>query len=98
MDEERKEYLKEYRKENIRRVSLDLRTEQYATLTKHINTTGESMNGFIKRAIKEQIKIDKSKKPDELARIEQDREMLRNLKGAILAILNLERSEDDADR
>lgn len=44
-----------YAKENLKRVPLDLSKSDYDALKAHTKKTGESVNGFIKRIIKENI-------------------------------------------
>lgn len=56
----RNEYQKEYRKNNLKRVSLELPIKDYEVLKDHTETTKETVNGFIKRAIKETIDRDKT--------------------------------------
>ena len=45
---------------NIKRTSLALRVELYQQMTEHIETTGEKVNAFITRAIKETIEREKA--------------------------------------
>ena len=45
-----------YAKENLRRVPLDLKKEDYERLKRIADASGESINGFIKEAIEEKIK------------------------------------------
>ena len=40
---------------NLKRLSLALPIDDYEHMKEHINSTGETQNGFIKRAIKETI-------------------------------------------
>ena len=98
MEEERKEYLKNYRKEHIKRISLDLDMVRYNRLMTHIGTTGESANGFIKRAIEHQIRDDVFNTPDVRAGYEQNRDDLYMLKDLIVRVLSLADREDDADK
>lgn len=58
---DRNEYQKEYRKKNLHRVSLELPIKDYEILKSHTETTHETVNGFIKRAIKETMQHDKNK-------------------------------------
>ena len=46
----------EYKREHLKRVPLDLRLDEYAKLKAYTEQTGETVNGFIKRAIKEAMK------------------------------------------
>lgn len=54
----RNEYQKEYRKNNLKRVSLELPIKDYEILKLHTEATKETVNGFIKRAINETIQRD----------------------------------------
>lgn len=45
---------------NIKRTSLALRVELYHQITEHVERTGEKVNAFITRAIKETIERDKA--------------------------------------
>ena len=47
-----------YKKENMKRIPLDVRIEEYEEIKDHTTKTNESVNGFIKRAIAETIKND----------------------------------------
>lgn len=51
MNETQKEKLKEYKKENIKRVPLDVSYEFYTRLLKHSALDGRSVNGYIKRSL-----------------------------------------------
>ena len=53
---------REYRKKNLKRVSLELQLDFYEKLKKHTTTTNESVNGFIKRAINETMERDNNNK------------------------------------
>ena len=57
---DRKEYLKNYHKEKLKRVPLDLPLEKYEEVKDHAFSRSESVNGFIKRAIDEAISRDKA--------------------------------------
>lgn len=57
---DKNEYMKEYRKNKLRRIPLDVTPEQYETLKEHTENTHETVNGFIKRAINETIERDTS--------------------------------------
>ena len=47
-----------YNRTNLKRVPLDVQKEEYNRIKAHADTRGESVNGFIKRAIKEQMQRD----------------------------------------
>lgn len=53
-------YMKEYRKNKLKRIPLDVTPEQYESIKEHTDATHESVNGFIKRAINETIERDKN--------------------------------------
>ena len=59
---DRNEYLKEYHKNKLKRVPLDLTLEKYDELKTHTTERGETVNGFIKRAIDETIQRDTEEK------------------------------------
>ena len=44
--------------ENLRRISVAMPVELHERMAKHIEKTGETTNGFVKRAIKETIDTD----------------------------------------
>ena len=56
----RNEYQIEYRKKNLKRVSLELPIKDYEKIKQHTENTSESINGFIKRAINETMERDVS--------------------------------------
>lgn len=53
--EKRKESMYEYARKNIKRVPLDVQKEQYERIKAAADATGESVNGYIKRAIDERM-------------------------------------------
>ena len=57
---DRKEYLYKYHKEKLKRVPLDLPLDKFSEIKDHSQKTGESVNGFIKRAINETMERDNS--------------------------------------
>ncbi len=57
---DKKEYNVEYKKNNIKRIPLDVSKEKYLEIKHHADSLNESVNGFIKRSIDEQIKRDKT--------------------------------------
>ena len=59
--EKRKETMMEYAKKNLKRIPLDVQKEHYETIKVHAAARGESVNGFIKRAIDEAIERDSLK-------------------------------------
>ncbi len=59
MSDQRKEYIYKYAKENLKRIPLDVPKADYETIKTHSAARGESVNGFIKRAISETMERDK---------------------------------------
>lgn len=55
------EYQRNYRKNNLKRIAFDVQKDYYETIKAHTETTNETVNGFIKRAIDETIKNDTNK-------------------------------------
>lgn len=53
--EERRKYLYDYHKNNLKRVPLDLQLSDYELLKAEAQNAGESVNGFIKQAIAEKL-------------------------------------------
>lgn len=43
----------DYAKRKLKRIPLDVQNDQYTTIKAHAETRGETVNGFIKRAISE---------------------------------------------
>lgn len=62
---DRKEYLLEYHKTKLKRVPLDLPISKYEEIKAHTQERSESVNGFIKRAIEEQMKRDRDCLPSQ---------------------------------
>lgn len=54
-NEKQKEYSLKYAKENLKRVPLDLKKEEYEKLSDAAKSADMSINGFIKEAIEEKI-------------------------------------------
>lgn len=48
----------EYAKRNLKRIPLDVQKEHYEKIKVHAETQGETVNGFIKRAINETMQRD----------------------------------------
>ena len=57
----KKQYNIEYAKSNIKRIPLDVQKDKYTEIKQHAETRGETVNGFIKRAIDETIERDDQK-------------------------------------
>lgn len=45
-----------YKAKSYKRIPLDVRIEEYEALKQYTEKTGESINGFIRRIIKENVK------------------------------------------
>lgn len=56
--ENKKAYNKQYAKDNIKRVPLNIQKTDYERIKEHAEQMNESINGFIKRAINETIAND----------------------------------------
>ncbi|MBR3276092.1 MAG: hypothetical protein IKG08_05735 [Eubacterium sp.] len=52
-------YFAEYRKQNLKRVPLDLTKEKYQEVKDAAERSGSSVNGYIKTAIDEKIEREK---------------------------------------
>lgn len=57
-NEKSKAYVAKYKANNIKRVPLDMQRTLYEAIQAHAQARGESVNGFIKRAIAETMKRD----------------------------------------
>ena len=55
---QRKGYLYEYQKAKLKRIPLDVTKEKYDQIKSAAETTGESVNGYIKKAIDERMERD----------------------------------------
>ena len=58
---DRKDYLNKYHKEKLKRVPLDMQIADYEEMKEHVLKLGETVNGFIKRAIKETMERDNNR-------------------------------------
>lgn len=56
---DRKDYFINYKKENYKRIPLEIKKEEFEKIKKHAALTDGSVNGFIKRAIRETMDRDK---------------------------------------
>ena len=54
----KKQYDLEYAKTHLKRIPLDVRLDKYNEIKTHADNQGESLNGFVKRAIDETMKRD----------------------------------------
>lgn len=59
-NENKKAYNMKYAKEKLRRIPLNVSLQKYDEIKTHTETTGETVNGFIKRAIDETMQRDNS--------------------------------------
>lgn len=55
MEKSRAKQINEYKKTHYKRVSLELKLDEYKSLEAAAEETGESVNGYIKRAIADRI-------------------------------------------
>ena len=94
MDKERREYLKKYKKEHLKRISFEMEITKYQRLLNHISTTGESVNGFIKRAVESQIRSDAFHCSDKAEEYERTMELIRQLGELILSTQPKEKTDD----
>lgn len=58
ISEKRRETMMEYAKKNLKRIPLDVQKDSYEQIKAHAEARGESVNGFIKRAIDETMERD----------------------------------------
>ncbi len=56
--EEKMRYDMQYAREHIKRITLDMQKKDYDRLKDHVTNRQETVNGFIKRAINNQIDQD----------------------------------------
>lgn len=61
--EKRKETMIEYAKKNLKRIPLDVQKQTYEAIKAHAEGRGETVNGFIKRAIDETMAHDNNVGP-----------------------------------
>lgn len=54
----KRQYDLEYAKTHLKRIPLDVRLDKYNEIKAHAGNQGESLNGFVKRAINETMKRD----------------------------------------
>lgn len=59
MAKTRSEINMDYAKRSLKRIPLDVQKDHYETIKAHAESHGETVNGFIKRAINEAIERDK---------------------------------------
>ncbi len=58
LSEQRKEYLYGYQKAKLKRIPLDVQKEKYEEIKTAASIAGETVNGYIKKAIDERINRD----------------------------------------
>lgn len=59
MAKTRSEINMDYAKRSLKRIPLDVQKEHYESIKAHAELQGETVNGFIKRAINETMERDK---------------------------------------
>lgn len=55
----RNEYINNYKRENYKRITFELKKADFEEVQSHIKETSETVNGFIKRAIRETLEREK---------------------------------------
>lgn len=58
LTEQRKDYLYEYQKTKLKRIPLDVTKEKYEEIKEAADNAGESVNGYIKKAIDDRMERD----------------------------------------
>ena len=58
MEQNKRSYISQYRKENIKRVALDMQLADYEELKSYVEEHGETVNGFIKASFREAMQRD----------------------------------------
>ena len=58
-------YINEFKKQNLKRIPLEVSKEKYEQIKEHTSKTDESVNGFIKRAIDQTMESDNLANPEE---------------------------------
>ena len=58
LSDQRKEYLYDYQKSKLKRIPLDVQKEKYEETKAAADHAGESVNGYIKKAIDERMERD----------------------------------------
>ena len=58
LSDQRKEYLYDYQKSKLKRIPLDVQKEKYEEIKAAADHAGESVNGYIKKAINERMERD----------------------------------------
>ena len=60
ISEQRKQSMYQYAKEKLKRIPLDVQKEKYDEIQAAAHTAGESVNGYIKKAIDERMERDQN--------------------------------------
>ena len=60
ISEQRKEYLYGYQKSKLKRIPLDVKKQKYQQIKAAAERAGESVNGYIKKAIDDRIEHESS--------------------------------------
>lgn len=55
------EYMYKYAKEKLKRIPLDVTKEKYEDIATAAKSAGESVNGYIKKAVDDRMERDKAK-------------------------------------
>ncbi|ODR36281.1 hypothetical protein BEI60_13620 [Eisenbergiella tayi] len=64
LSEQRKEYLYEYQKTKLKRIPLDVQKGKYEEIYAAAESKGETINGYIKKAIDERMERDSMSSPE----------------------------------
>ena len=59
LTEQRKESMYKYAKNNLKRIPLDVQKEKYEEIKTAASAAGESVNGYIKKAVDQRIESEK---------------------------------------
>lgn len=68
MNDQQKEKLKEYKKDNLKRIPLDVTHDFYIRILQHAGLDGRSVNGYIKRSLEMMMNME-----DELEKERNDK-------------------------
>ena len=56
--ENKYKYINKYKKENLKRIPFEVPIDKYNQIKEHTTKTGESVNGFLKRAVDSTMELD----------------------------------------
>lgn len=93
MTKERKEYLIKYRKENLKRVPLDIDFEFYDEIQKEAKAEGRSVNGYIKYVLRQSIDGNMPVKTENVYVQSDSDKKLKTIRSAVIAIMDALESE-----